>query len=195
MQAYHDKNGCYPPAYTTDKDGKPMHSWRVLLLPYLGQQALYNQYDMNEPWNGPHNRHLANRMPEVYRCPGETPASKNLTNYAMLVGSNAFGRPNKGRTKVQNANLPVMKIAIAETTGSGIEWLEPRDLDVDGMSFDLTAKDGQEMSSNHSGLVNVLYTDGTTQTLSEFEDSNTIKSQALFDNETPAEKKDDATDE
>src|SRR5438105_1376638 len=56
---YHDANKSFPPAYVADAEGKPMHSWRVLILPYLERNDLYQQYDFNEPWNGPHNSRLA----------------------------------------------------------------------------------------------------------------------------------------
>ena len=70
LQAYHDKYGSLPPAYFPDKDGKPKYSWRVLILPMLGEQALYDAYDFDEPWNGPNNRKLASKMPAVFACPG-----------------------------------------------------------------------------------------------------------------------------
>ena len=61
----------FPPAYTTSKDGKPLLSWRVLILPYLEQEALYKEFHLDEPWDSPHNRTLIARMPAVYRCPME----------------------------------------------------------------------------------------------------------------------------
>ena len=56
---YHETYGCFPPAYVADRDGKPMHSWRVLILPFLEQRELYNAYNFAEPWDGPNNRKLA----------------------------------------------------------------------------------------------------------------------------------------
>lgn len=58
LHNYHNAHGCFPPAYIVDESGRPMHSWRVL-LPYLEQEALYDQYDFSEPWDGPNNRKLA----------------------------------------------------------------------------------------------------------------------------------------
>jgi translation elongation factor EF-Tu-like GTPase len=55
---YHETYGCFPPAYVADRDGKPMHSWRVLILPFLEQQELYHAYNFAEPWDGPNNRKL-----------------------------------------------------------------------------------------------------------------------------------------
>ena len=48
-----------------------MHSWRVLLLPYLDQLELYNAYRFDEPWDGPNNRLLADRMPRHYCFSGD----------------------------------------------------------------------------------------------------------------------------
>ena len=69
MHDYHDVYGCCPPAYTTDKNGRPMHSWRVLLLPFLGREDLYEKYDLNEPWDSPKNIDVFRHMPDVFSCP------------------------------------------------------------------------------------------------------------------------------
>jgi Protein of unknown function (DUF1559) len=63
---YHETYGCFPPAYVADRDGKPIHSWRVLILPFLEQQELYRAYNFDEPWNGPNNRKLASRVGKIY---------------------------------------------------------------------------------------------------------------------------------
>jgi hypothetical protein len=53
LQIYHDQYGSFPPANIVDKDGRPMHSWRVLILPNIEQQKLYEAYNFDEPWDGP----------------------------------------------------------------------------------------------------------------------------------------------
>ena len=69
LHNYHDVYGSLPPAVVVDAHGKPMHSWRVLLLPFLEASDVYNRYDFNEPWDSPKNSRLANFMPMSYRCP------------------------------------------------------------------------------------------------------------------------------
>ena len=89
MLNYESANGRFPPAYVADEKGRPMHSWRVLILPYLGEEELYKQYNMKDPWDSPHNRALASRMPKVYRCPradSQSPVDASATSYLMLVG-------------------------------------------------------------------------------------------------------------
>ena len=66
--AVHDS---FPPAFTQDKAGKPLLSWRVLILPYLEQDALFKEFHLDEAWDSPHNKALIARMPVTYRCPGE----------------------------------------------------------------------------------------------------------------------------
>lgn len=50
MHNYHDKYNCFPPAFLPDENGKPKHSWRVLLLPFLDEKSLYAEYRFDEPW-------------------------------------------------------------------------------------------------------------------------------------------------
>ena len=69
LHEYHQAYGCLPPAHVDGPDGKPRHSWRVLLLPFLHYDKLYRQYDFAEPWNGPKNSLLAKQIPREYRCP------------------------------------------------------------------------------------------------------------------------------
>jgi hypothetical protein len=59
--------GRLPLAASVDKKGKALLSWRVELLPYLGEQALYNQFKRDEPWDSPHNRKLLSKMPNKSR--------------------------------------------------------------------------------------------------------------------------------
>src|SRR4051794_10739862 len=67
--AFHNHNadqGRLPPARVYDKDGRPLYSWRVLILPYLGEKKLYEEFRLDEPWDGPHNKKLLAKMPEVF---------------------------------------------------------------------------------------------------------------------------------
>ena len=65
MHNYHDARGRLPAAYTVDKDGKPLLSWRVLILPYTEEAALYKEFHLDEPWDSEHNKNLIARMPAV----------------------------------------------------------------------------------------------------------------------------------
>ena len=89
---YHETYGCFPPAYVADRDGKPMHSWRVLILPFLEQQELYNAYNFAEPWNGPNNRKLAGRVGNIYLRSGLESDQIHTTSFVAVVGPQTMWR-------------------------------------------------------------------------------------------------------
>jgi hypothetical protein len=82
---YNDRNGFFPPPAITDDAGRPLLSWRVALLPYLDQNELYQQFRLDEPWDGPHNKALIDKMPDVFESP-EAPASKGRTRFRGFAG-------------------------------------------------------------------------------------------------------------
>lgn len=67
LHNYHDIHGELPPAYVTDKHGKRLYSWRVLILPYVGEEQLYSEFELDKAWNEGHNQTLIERMPQAYR--------------------------------------------------------------------------------------------------------------------------------
>ena len=69
MHNYETANREFPEATELDDAGKPMHSWRVKILPYIEQQALYDQYDFSQPWDSPTNIKLLDQMPDCFCCP------------------------------------------------------------------------------------------------------------------------------
>ncbi len=90
LHNYHDVYGSFPPAHVTDEDGVPMHSWRVLILPYIEMQSLYTKYRFDEPWNGPNNIKLLDDMPPCYQCPSSDinrNEASRFTSYVAVVGN------------------------------------------------------------------------------------------------------------
>jgi hypothetical protein len=83
---YHATNGCLPPAVVYDAQGKPLYSWRVLLLPYLGEGALYQQFRLEEPWDSPQNKALLPLMPRMYLDPSRPDTGDGTTTYLALTG-------------------------------------------------------------------------------------------------------------
>ncbi|MCA9129598.1 MAG: DUF1559 domain-containing protein, partial [Planctomycetales bacterium] len=70
LNSYADRYGSYPPPVVYDSAGKPMHSWRVLILPELDEESLYSQYNFDEPWDSVNNARLFASCPKVYTSPG-----------------------------------------------------------------------------------------------------------------------------
>ena len=169
---YHDTYGCFPPAYIADASGRPMHSWRVLILPFLEQQALYARYDFSEPWDGPNNRQLAAEMPRVYRCPQDKAQGASDTSYVAVVGAGSIWPGDKTVTMGDVADGTSNTLLVVESHGSGINWMEPRDLSRQQLAAGINAQNGLGICSSHGHRVRgrgegaqALFADGATKFL------------------------------
>jgi hypothetical protein len=69
LHNYHDVYKVLPPAYTVDADGRPLHSWRTLILPFMEETQLYKSIDLSKPWDDPVNQKAAQTPISAYRCP------------------------------------------------------------------------------------------------------------------------------
>ncbi len=129
LQNYDSFERHFPPAYIADEDGKPMHSWRVLILPYMDLKLLYDAYDFDEPWNGPNNRELADMMPREFRCPNDPDGGAPYTNYVAVVGPETAW---PGADCVSTGEIPdgtSRTIMVFEVGGDQkFHWMEPRDI-------------------------------------------------------------------
>ena len=90
MMNYHDTQRHLPAAAICDQNGKPLLSWRVLILPYLerygwSEPGRFKQFRLEQPWDSPHNLPLLSRMPEVYAAPTND-APPDHTHYQVFVG-------------------------------------------------------------------------------------------------------------
>jgi prepilin-type processing-associated H-X9-DG protein len=173
MQSYHQKYGCFPPSFIPDENGKPKHSWRVLILPFLDKENLYAKYRFDEPWDGPHNRALADQMPSAFWCPSSPiNSSQSQTSYAMIVGPHAISDGPTARCESDIKDGLSNTIMVAEAAKSGINWMEPRDLNVEKMDFCTRAakkdlrRESCEIFCIHSSVANVLFCDGSVRPLS-----------------------------
>ena len=134
LHNYHDTYDSFPPAYIADPTGKPMHSWRVLLLPQLEEQALYNQYDFDEPWDGPNNSKLAASMPDVFACPGykhQHQGHNYSTSYVAITGRNSIWNGEKTTTFADITDKPSNTLLLTECDEQLIPWMKPSDWEYD----------------------------------------------------------------
>jgi hypothetical protein len=133
---FRDTYGCFPPAQITDDKGRPMHSWRVLVLPFMEGMSTYERYDFSEPWDGPNNSRLADRVvgPEgfilqgggrIFQCPHGAREGSTWTSYVAVVGP---GTVWPGSEPFADNSSEAEKILLLEVAHSGIHWMEPRDL-------------------------------------------------------------------
>ena len=130
LKNYHYDHGCFPPAYLVDEDGKPMHSWRVLILPYIERRDTYEQYKFDEPWDGPNNSTLWGSRPQLFRCPSsESPWSEGTTtNYVAIVGPKTAWPDDRPAKLSEFSDGGKKTILLVEVADSDINWMEPQDL-------------------------------------------------------------------
>ena len=146
MRNFHDSYRHFPPAVIYGPDGKPWHSWRVLLLPYLEQMSLYEQYRFDEPWDGPNNKRLLEKMPPVYRDPIYGDSDGIHTHYAVAVGEGTafpakghqFDDPSRVFAPRMGTSLAAMRDGSSNTLLVGsvsperkIPWMKPEDVTFD----------------------------------------------------------------
>lgn len=163
LERYREAYRRYPPSFVADQNGRPMHSWRVLILPFLGEEVLYSQYSFKEPWDGPHNRKLHDKELYVYRCladHGRKPSTD--TSYLAVVGTGSPLAPSKGQRTGKPKSDSLLVVEVAD---SGIHWMEPRDLHVVQMNPIVCASHGQGISSHHINGAHVSFADGTVHFL------------------------------
>jgi hypothetical protein len=131
---YENSWGTMPPAYVADSTGRPLYSWRVLILPMLEQQAFYSRFRLDEPWDSPNNLKLLDEMPAIYACPTHQPGVDSshpgrFTNYLALT-SPATAFP--GTTPVRLAQITdgtAKTLSVVQSNQAEVPWTAPIDLD------------------------------------------------------------------
>jgi prepilin-type processing-associated H-X9-DG protein len=172
---YHEVHGTFPPAYIADDQGRPMHSWRVLILPFMEGQHIYDQYDFDEPWDGPNNSRLQGMMPPTFACPSHPPPpGTGVTHYMVIVGEDTMFPGDQATDYSMIADGPAQTIQVVESTEE-VNWLEPRDLNFDEMSFALNDPAGNAIGSHHPRGANVSYADGSVRFMSGNVDPTVVK--------------------
>jgi Protein of unknown function (DUF1559) len=131
-------NRNFPAAAIVGPNGTPLLSWRVAILPYLGEseKALYGQFKLSEPWDSPHNKALLAKMPRVYAPTVAKGGEKDkyVTHYLGFVGGGAlFERDRMANIRlVTDGTSNTLMIAEAVT---GVPWTKPEDLAFTGRSL------------------------------------------------------------
>lgn len=186
---FHDVYGAFPPAYVVDSSGAHLYSWRVLILPFLDEQALFDRFDLSKAWDDPVNKPLVAEMPDVYRRPMDLKRSMN-TGYAAIYGPGAVfeggqdpaqGYPDAAEPhKVFTSGIRASDITdgtsntiVVGEVGPGVKipWSAPDDVAASNFA---ALGDPAAFASRVPGYASFLFADGSVRFLQDDVDPTDI---------------------
>ena len=158
---YEGTYGSLPPAYTVDTSGRPLHSWRTLILPFLEQESLYKSIDLNKPWDHPVNAKARQTNLAAYRCPG-THSPTATTTYLASVAPDGCFRAAEPRKLSEITDQHGQTIAVIEVADDrAVEWMSP--LDADAAAILNRGQDPAKLA--HAGGTLAAFADGSVHFL------------------------------
>ena len=170
LHSYHDDYGSFPPAYTVDSEGRPLHSWRTLLLPYLEHSNLYQQIDFSKPWNDPVNAAAFETSINIFQCPSSS-IPKNHTTYLGVSGPDSFFNATAARILSDITDGTSNTLTVVEVPhDQSVPWMAPQDAD-EALILSI-AKDSKVA---HTGGYQSLIADGSVRYISIVTDKSTLR--------------------
>ncbi len=183
MHNYHAANNCFPPAFVQSEDGKPLLSWRVLVLPMLGHEQLYKEFHLNEPWDSPHNKPLLAKMPKLYAA-GAPVKATDSTLIKIFVGPGALFEANGTAPSMAEVTDGTSNTLMAVQGGEPVPWTKPEDIPID------PAKPFPKITGPLAKGFLSLMADGSTQFVSKRAKPEVVKA-ALTKSEGEVYKRED----
>jgi prepilin-type processing-associated H-X9-DG protein len=176
LHNYHNAFGELPSDLKDKKTGKPLLSWRVALLPFLGHADLFRKFNTFEPWDSPHNKELLRNMPDIFRRPpldasmfgyfdsrdsaADNPEAADRTPYlAPIYPGTAFAEAKPlSLGKLTQGDGTSNTIGLVEVAdGFAVPWTKPQD-------WTITEAGGtNDLHYWPDGLTNVAFFDGSVR--------------------------------
>lgn len=162
LHSYRDEHGGFPPAFTVDDKGKPLHSWRTLILPYLGRISLYDSIDLTRPWDDPVNARAAQASLSEYRCPSFSGPANHATYLGCLAPQGCFQltEPRALSEITDGASETLMVLEVP--ADRAVPWMSPQDAEET-----LVLSLGPDSKFYHTGGTHAARCDGSVLFFSE----------------------------
>jgi len=173
LHNYHDAYNTFPPLYTVDANGRPLHSWRVLILPFIEQQGLYDAIRLDEPWDSAHNSQFHNQVPSVFRCPSNPQGGTSYVAIAgeVFVPATVANRGTKGLVDITDGTSNTLAIVEVNDT---FNWMTP----MGNITLEELIEGfgrGGRVGSYHPGGMNVGLFDGSVRFISNTIDRTILR--------------------
>ena len=191
---YRAEHGHLPSAYTVDENGKPLHSWRVLILPYIEQNELYEQIRLDEPWNSEYNRRFHANAPSVFQCPSSHHVGRCPTClrghdsveggafYSVVCGAETAFTGSQP-TKLEDMTGGTSNTIVVVERRTPVNWMDPsREIPFETAIKGINV-DAMGISSYHSCVVLAAFGDGRVQSISDSVDNETLRALLTLDKE------------
>ncbi len=122
--------GARMPRAITDKEGRPLLSWRVAILPFLGdnERLLAGKFHRDEPWDSPHNLSLLSLMPTAYRMSNDPAADGYKTCCLLPVGRHAIFP--SGPPPYPTIRPEWCAVVVEADESAAVPWTKPGDLEM-----------------------------------------------------------------
>lgn len=157
---YHDTYGVFPPVFTVDANGNRLHSWRTLILPYLGQKPLYEKIDLAKPWDDPVNAFARTEVIEQYRCPSSIAPPGHTTTLALVTPRSVLRPESSSAINDVRDGTSLTLTVIEVDTEHAVPWMSPQDAD-EALFLSL----GPTSKLSHPGGFHALVGDGSVRML------------------------------
>ncbi len=177
LHNYHDKYKSLPPAYTVDRHGKPLHSWRVLILPFIEQQKLYDQIRLDEPWDSEYNRQFHSEEIRSFQCPTGTaaaplhqrfPTLRTAGNcYISVVIGDQTAFPDARSIQFKDITDGTSNTILLVERLLPVCWMDPNHEIVFSTAIEGANRNYNGIGSFHEGVFQAALGDGSVQTYSE----------------------------
>jgi hypothetical protein len=158
VHSYADEHDGRFPADIVDKDGKPILSWRVHLLPYLEQAGLHKQFKLDQAWDSDANKKLLAKMPRVFHDPRVKVKADGHTVYQGFAGPGALFEPGKQAQFASITDGTSNTIMCVESSVA-VAWTKPADLPFD------EKKDLPDFGKAYASKPLIAMCDGSTRVL------------------------------
>jgi prepilin-type processing-associated H-X9-DG protein len=173
MFNYESTYGCFPPSATYDESGRPLLSWRVMILPFLEQGPLYSKFHLDEPWDSPNNKPLGEVMLTVFKCPSN-PEPGALTNYQVIVDPRSIFTGKPTGVSIREITDGTANTFLVVEAARPVPWSKPEDLTLSSLHDPTQGGAG----SKHPGGFNASMADGSVRFIRSSV-GNTINPQLL----------------
>jgi hypothetical protein len=174
VHSYHDAYGRFP-ADIVDKNGKPLLSWRVEILPFIEQNNLYNQFKLDEPWDSPNNKKWSQVLIKTFMAPTAPPPEKaewGMTSYRGIAGPGASFETGK-KLKIADFTDGLSNTVLVIETNEWVPWAKPGDF-----PFDPKKPLPRIVPAGNQPVFNALMGDGSVRAIDAKVAEKTLK--AMF---------------